>query len=828
MKNLLTILYSFLSIAIGLSSCSKGISPETLIPANAGLAITSQQLKQLDSLDMLYKLIPQRANPAPLLTFLKKLNGHKALELQPVIFIPDRNSCLLIIDIEGIFSPQQLIGQIEVVSGAPSTVYNYKGSQLYKAGTVNQLYFTIVGNLLLVGSEAVLIEAFLAGNQPNGRWTPDTSDEEEALGIYIKPDMLITLYSGYLSPGGKRVFQRLADKYQQINLTAQGMGDWKLKGFARLRTGGTAHSVSLTSEELMTVLQQSSVRSGHISFSKFDWQKMESAGDNQYFIDYLLPWIGEEAAVFKSIATAGLQTDGLIFRVRDKIQAANSLELIKNQWALGEPESYGMFSIIHLEMPAMFSFLENDSAGSDFNYLVLLDNYVLLAKSRTFMELFLEDILAGNTMIRNENVLEDIGGFGTSIAEMFYLNPFFMSDCFSDKRFKKGFGGLELCSLVSGKTSDLEVQLSVNSHKKQTEGRIAGQKIWSTHLRSAAMTQPAIVDDRIVIQGVDNVLYCLDISGKLIWETRLSGAILGQIKTTQISGQSVLFFNTAGEIIIVKMDGSFMPGYPRTLSSVATGPLTAVDFGHNGEFVFFLPSGDRIFGFDLKGEPFVGWNPLVINATIEHPLGHFQFKGEDFFYLLDSIPSLRVFNKFGEPVFPGIELEEVFLSPPQHQIDPSGKLQGGNRIVSCNARGKVKVINPGGQHFNLRLPCGENSQTRFVFADFTGDERKDYLAASGRFVSLSAYDALRFETRFEQQLSGDISHIFSLDNPCGDKQLIGVLSFAAQQAYLLQPDGNPFPFFPLAATQPFELIFTEGCDGMTIIAVNADEVYAVR
>jgi hypothetical protein len=829
MKKILTTYWLALSILVLLSNCSKNNTPEKFIPDNAGMSVSAVNFGDLDSLDNFYRRIPVKANPTSLLAFLDSLGWRQVLKNQSVIFVPDRQSCLFMIDIGGVLSARQIVAQIENYSGNPIAVYNYKGFELFKAGTETPVYFTIVKDLLLMGNEAVLIETLLSENKHITKRNLDLSGQLEPFEFYIRPEGLTTLYSGLLSPGGKQFIQQLAGQYEFISLSTSGVTDFALEGFVGLKKTGISKRTGLSSEELLNIFQQSSRRSGQISIRKIDFELLESLDTSNYFSEYFLPWAGEEVGLFKTIKSDGLTTEGVLFKVKDKIQAANSLEQMKQQWTPGVPENYGMFTVFRMEIPDIIPLLGDESANAKLNYLVPLDNYMLIADSETFVKLFLEDIVAGNTMMGDEEMLEDIGLFNIGIAEINHLNSFFMANCFSDQRLKKGFSGLELSFLVSeGDALDSDVQVAVNIHNNSKQGNIAGQKVWSTRLSSAANTAPEIVGDRIFIQDVDNVLYCLNLSGDLLWETRLSGPILGQLQSVALAGEKVIFFNTPGEVIGLKMDGSFIAGFPRQCAAAATGQLTIVDFSHNQHYIFFVPSGDEIFAFDINGEPFVGWNPLIINGVVEHPLGHFQFRGEDYLYALDAIPSLRVFTKFGDPAFPAVELEGQCLSPPQHQSDPFEKLQGINRMVICNDMGKVKVVNPQGQHFNLRLPCGENDQTRFVFADIAGDERKDYVAASGSFVSLSAYDGLKFETRFEKQLATTISSVFSLENPCSEKDFIGAFSASGQQAYLLTSEGNVYSFFPLAATREFKLSFTEDCNTMTVIVVNSDEVYAVR
>ncbi|KAA3640561.1 MAG: hypothetical protein DWQ02_01890 [Bacteroidetes bacterium] len=173
-------------------------------------------------------------------------------------------------------------------------------------------------------------------------------------------------------------------------------------------------------------------------------------------------------------------------------------------------------------------------------------------------------------------------------------------------------------------------------------------------------------------------------------------------------------------------------------------------------------------------------------------------------------------------------MEGPYKSAPYYQSESGANIPGINRIVCCNTSGKIKVVNPLGEHFNLLLSCGNNADVSFEFADVAGDQRNDYLAISENVISLSGYRELKFETLFEKTLNSELSKVFSVSGGCGNKDLVGAFSESAGQVFLLKPNGDLLPFFPLAATQPFEAIWTNNCKTMTLVLVNGNEVYAVR
>lgn len=807
------------------SGCTGDHSPLAYIPDNTAVAISSQKLENLDSIDRVVNLIPPKGRPYQLLNIIEQLNLKKLLAGQSTLLVPDRESVMLMIKIPKFLSDNELFEQVESQFGTSMETFNYKGVELYKAGGKDGFFFKIYKGLFLLSTQAYPIEAVLDQKKNKGVSQKAEIVNRGKFSIHVTPEMLSTLYSGYLTPAGKAVFRQLGETYDQFVLTFPEKDSLLIEGKASLKSSVQSSETHISAEQQLRLLEQIPGRVGQMAI-----KPVKTLITSNDFETYVLPWVDSHYAIIVKAEETGLEEQMVIFPVRDKGNVEESITNLLENFSLGQPISHGMFSIIPLGRTDLWDYSGTGDSSVNNSYLVRMDDFVLFAKTISGLRLFLDDIVVGNTMIRNQDVLEMISKEEKHSDRLWYSASYFNSALFNDNGLSDALGEYDI-SVLTNLTEQVKdgFNLILSLQQISEDNRFAGQKAWSTQLPATGRSAAFIIKDKILLQGENNAVYCLNSEdGQIMWELRLSAPILGQIQSSVFNNQEVLFFNTDSELIGIDMSGNFLPGFPWQISETATQPLTIIDFQNNQRFAFLLPCGQKIFGFEMTGEPLEGWSPLELSYPVLFPFQHFQSQQQDYLFTMDSLNQLVVLNRFGEPLYQMPAMEGEYNSGPYFQNEPGSNIPGINRIVSCNSSGKIKVVNPLGEHFNLRIPCGDNTNVQFVFSDVTGDQRKDYVAVCGYNISVSTYRELRFETHFEKSLNYELSKVFSIPGGCGNKDLIGVFSESAGQVFLLKPNGDLFPFFPLAATQPFRAILTNNCKTMTLILVNGNEVYAVR
>ena len=84
----------------------------------------------------------------------------------------------------------------------------------------------------------------------------------------------------------------------------------------------------------------------------------------------------------------------------------------------------------------------------------------------------------------------------------------------------------------------------------------------------------------IVVQDVNNNLYLISNSGKVLWKKKLNGIILGRIQQVDLykNGRLQLAFVTAKRIYIIDRNGNDVSPFPLKFNSEITQPLSVFDY----------------------------------------------------------------------------------------------------------------------------------------------------------------------------------------------------------------------------------------------------------
>lgn len=825
-KIVLVALSLVLGIIIAIFLYPQKKSPVEAIPETSALSVYTNDLNTLLSVSWLDSLLPENGKMEYELFWAEQLGFFGDENPSAAAFVSGRNSGLLIIDLPKAIQPDSLTTRIEKIAAIEKKTFNFKGEEIYVVDGKENLSFAFYKNLFLISREALLIESAFERLLDKGSTAfSNLNTNKSGFRIFIQPDFLSALYAGTMTAKGEEIFEQWSASCSFLQLGGQPGSNVILEGQVRLKDMKEVANQKDTKSSFLQLLENIPSGSGKASLKHFDFDLLDKTHD---FSEFLLPWIADEVG-FIGEPTGGGQQD-FCFVLKEKQSGAGEkyLKGIPGSPLEQQQYDYGMFSISHIPGNSVFApFGFIGEVNSKPLAFTSIENYVLVASSAKVLESVLDEILVGNVLAKNENILLSLSDVPGSMNLLSMINGMYLGSMFEEVRLEDAFVKKQLIfnttSLDKNGVGEIKIKVTASDPHLQK-----GRKLWDFQLNSNAITQPFVFEDMIFIQDDQNRLYAISETGQELWQKRLPNFIFGSINFKKANGGFQLFFNTPEAIFGMDMTGEPIPGFPIPLNEIATAPMTIVDFSHNGNYSFFVPCGDKILGYEKGGNPIIGWNPLPLSAGVNFPIIHFQFGGKDYFSFVTEDSLLNTKDRFGEELLPEIPLENELHAAPDFQLEYNSKVPGINRIVATDKKGKVLVMNPAGDHFKLRLKCGDNHNTGFVFSDFTGEGRKDYLAFDDKTVSLSGYHDLKFHTFFEEEMPGGDLIAFSIERPCPSGALIGVISNELKKAYLLDAKGKMQYKFPLAATQPFVITYDKDCQQELIILVNNDELYVVE
>ncbi len=470
-------------------------------------------------------------------------------------------------------------------------------------------------------------------------------------------------------------------------------------------------------------------------------------------------------------------------------------------------------------------------------YVAVLGEYVLFSNSKPGLERWLGKYLAGQTLSKNVGFLQSLRGQAEADGFLYFESSKLWQQLsqFPDENLLPAWGGNpfhfgQLVATMQRKSQLCEFSFSVSSEVKMEE-EAAVSILWKLSLggRVGAPTvfqNPQNGEMELLVQDENNQIYMISRSGRVLWRRKMEEPILSKIQQVDLNNnlESQFVLSTASGIYVIDRQGNDLAGYPLKLQTNASNGVTVIDFFNSHDYQFFIAcENGHAYGFDENGSPVEGWRPKTDVGMVRLPLFHFQSAGKDFMVMIDTTGRMQVFQKNGEERFPPKKLESDFLQAPDFQDNKHN-----TRLVACDEDGKVFVFNLGGEYFGLNLKVGNNEQVRFLFSDVAGDERNDYVGASGADLSAYFYEKSEFKKKFDYQFPTAIDGIFKVKWKKTKKDFIGAFCKNRRQIYLLDGTGRLLPQFPLAGTTEFEIADLLG-DGIPVVVVgNEDSVVAYR
>ncbi len=579
----------------------------------------------------------------------------------------------------------------------------------------------------------------------------------------------------------------------------------------------------------------------HFGFREFKRLVRELVPEEgEEFKKYFMPWIGEELAVVltEPHADAFASNQFAVFQMDNQELAIELLDELASKKGELESYPYQNYTIRRMMVKDILKPILGDKFNTIQNpYWILLDEFVVMANSKTALELWIDKYNIGHTFGRNEaflNFEENLSS--TSNLQIYFdfrkLFQWYKSYVKVEKgrRIEESFERIQKLSPIGVQWSAHNNMLFTNGQIQFSETeRMPTQVVWKTALKEEALIAPSLVKNHktkeweIFVQDKSHRVYLLNNGGQILWERKLEGPILSEIYQIDAyrNDKLQLLFNTKEYIYLIDRNGEDVKGkgYPKNVRNASNG-LMVMDYSNDKDYRMFLATeSGNIYGYKLNGSPLSGWNPNEGNGVINFPLQHALVDGKDYIFSQNNRGRLRIYDLDGTPRTNTVKLSGRFASP--FGIDMISKPY---RVVNVNEEAYAYITNLNGKFFNLKLKAGKRRKVKFAYSDVIEDERKEYIALSEN--EIVAYD--HSEKILSHQFEENQSDLFTIKTKNSIKSRIGTLSRAKRRIYLLDENGLPYPNFPIAGTTPFVMEDLFGENKEVLVVANGNSIYAYR
>jgi len=159
-------------------------------------------------------------------------------------------------------------------------------------------------------------------------------------------------------------------------------------------------------------------------------------------------------------------------------------------------------------------------------------------------------------------------------------------------------------------------------------------------------------EKELVCQDMNNTLYLLSNTGKILWKKNLKEKMLGDPAQVDYfaNGKLQMLFASENYIHLVDRNGNYVKDFPIRIKSGASGALTVFDYEHSKNYRIWLPLKDNtVICLNMACKVVEGFVPVLMKAPLARPISHLLLQQKDYFILTDTLGNVYATNRKGEP-----------------------------------------------------------------------------------------------------------------------------------------------------------------------------------
>jgi hypothetical protein len=287
---------------------------------------------------------------------------------------------------------------------------------------------------------------------------------------------------------------------------------------------------------------------------------------------------------------------------------------------------------------------------------------------------------------------------------------------------------------VNGIISKTKNRTSINKITEEFNVSINADILMTPHFVKNHRTK----QKEIVVQDINNVLYLISNSGKILWQKQLNGNILGRVQQVDLfkNGRLQLAFATPKRVYVIDRNGNDVHPFPLKFNDDITQPLSIFDYDSNKKYRLMVVQDDTILIYGSNGKNVPGFNYRNTGNISSQPK-HFRVNGKDYIVFVAGnrmqilsrrgqirIPNNTSFDHSGSDVFfyknsftttsSNGELIQIdlngSLSNQQLNLDPDHAIDATSKTLTTLSENRLSI-----RQNNLELDFGDYTNPKIFY-----------------------------------------------------------------------------------------------------------------
>ena len=535
------------------------------------------------------------------------------------------------------------------------------------------------------------------------------------------------------------------------------------------------------------------------------------------------------------VVVVQLKSGGLCTALVEKMLAGNARivnvhpDSYKRSFSVDRDKSFTYYRFPAEDMAALFWGYVFD--GIPGRYVMVVDNYMVLASSENAVRLFIQDYV-------RRNFIKDADWYRTLrsrlsakynmayFAEMSSALPYYKHVTRNELNgyLNDVAGDSSFFSAVGAQWSN-ESDMLYSTILLSTEKFVGNERphiLWQTKLDAKMSMKPVPVQNHVTgeqelfVQDDNNTVYLINNTGRILWKLPLDGKINSEIYQVDVykNGKLQYLFSTPSKMYLIDRNGNHIERFPMTFRSACTMGISMYDYDKDRNYRIFAPCEDRkIYLYGIDGNMVNGWDNGLADKEIVSKVNFYRVGDKDYIVFADRY-RLYILDRKGKE---RVRVSTVFDLKDNTDIYLT-KRGATPVLVFTNAMGPVNMVDFNGEVQTVK--CGElSAEHRLNVGDVDCDGKEEFVFTNGN--KLSVYNSagkLMFEKQIEEARSLDYPYIYRFS---GNDSRIGLVDAGKHRMFLLTKDGTVSRGFPINGDSPFSIAFF-GNEGFYLFA-GADD-----